>query len=175
MTKNDIIKMFLLHRSRVSVKMSKLANDLGARGRRHDNSYSNPTELHIIENIINAKNDEDRAHNEKLLSNIHSSKNDYLPDFFDNGIKDMNILQLTEFIVDKVVEFEEENIRTNNASKINKEKCQNYVITRSGGISEDMKSIILNTVDYICDSNAAILKTLMRSEEGVTNGTYEEE
>lgn len=175
MTKNELLKLFLLHRSRVSLKMSKLGNDLAARGRRHDNSYSGSTELCIMEKISNTSDEDEKAHNKKLLYSIHASKNDYLPEFFENGILDMNVLQLIEFITDKVVEFEESVLKPGELSTVDVNECKKYVISKFDNVSDDVKSIIGNTVEYICDSNKAILKTLMRSEEGVDNVTHKEE
>ena len=87
----------------------------------------------------------------------------------------MNVLQLIEFITDKVVEFEESVLKPGELSTVDVNECKKYVISKFDNVSDDVKSIIGNTVEYICDSNKAILKTLMRSEEGVDNVTHKEE
>ena len=89
----------------ISVK-EQIANDIAARGRRHDNSYTGGTEMNLLIKIANEKNANKKLELKKVLKGIHTNNNDYIPDFHDNGISGMNMVELLEFIADKISEYD---------------------------------------------------------------------
>lgn len=157
----DIYKEIMKHRQRVSLKMSTIANDIAARGRRHDNSYTDSMEYNLIEEYVNADNEDDKSHYGKLIRHLHSERNDYLPEYND-GIKNMNMIQLLELIAEKVTIIDER-YGTNNDMDFYKEKV--IELLNPEDMSDDLKSIIKNTVEYYVDRNGTIMKSLKKSIE----------
>lgn len=178
----DIIKDILIKRTRVSIKLSSIANDLAARGRRHDNSYTDKIEMDLLEKIQDSDNEVDKKRNEKLLRGIHSSVNDYLPAFHDGNVCYMNMLQLLEYIAHRVTEYETSVVTDNKT--MNKVECVGYVIGGFNHLSEDLSGVIMNTVMYMIDRNESIKNNLPKSSEeisakilngGIVDGENEEE
>lgn len=183
--KNDVIHWLLDHRSRVGKRMSSLGNDLAIRGRRHDNSYSETVETNQFMAFYNVSTSDPerfkkRDHHASLVREIHKQRNDYLYGFFDNGVNDMNMLQIMEYICDRITLWEE--FKAGVISPINydilmddesKEDIRHYILTGLPELSPDMKSVVLNTVDYILDRNAVIKQILERGER--TYGEAKEE
>lgn len=168
MNKNDIIKRVLMHRSRVAVKLSSIGNDIAARGRRHDNSYTGDVELTLIGKIIDEP--DNREHNMELLRGVHSKNNDYCPEYHD-GINGMNMIQLLEYIAEKIVQLDEKKMKLSD---------NDYVrliiddISSNYPISVDLACIISNTILYFLDRNGEILKSLQKnSSQAVPDYTYE--
>lgn len=157
MNKNDIIKEVLMHRSRVSVKLSSIGNDIAARGRRHDNSYTGDAELTLIGKIIDEP--ENREHNMELLQGIHSKNNDYYPEYHD-GINGMNMVQLLEYIADKIVQLDEKRMKLSDNEYV---KLIIDDISSKYPISVDLACIISNTIMYFLDRNGEILKSLQKN------------
>ena len=152
--KNMVIKQLLNHRSRVAMKMSIIAQDLMTRSRRHDNSYSGDTEIAIAVKA-NSPIPSIRERNKKLLKGIHDTMNDYCPAYFKGGIKDMTMIQLIEFIADRMARCEEESVTEDGRPKeISFEDYYNFM---KGDLGDDvpdaLQSIILNTIQCIIDNN----------------------
>ena len=162
----NILKQVLDHRIKVSMIMSLIGNDIGARGRRHDNSYSYKTEMDLIEKSFDCEK-ERRGHYMGLLDGIHASQNDYMVKHFDNGVKDMNILQLIEYIADKMASVDEE------YDNPTVEIYENYVLKDVKDASDDLKSVIKNTIMYLLNKNGVLNKMIERKEVEVY-GTIEE-
>lgn len=154
--KKDILKEIMLHRQRVSLKLSTIANDIAANGRRHDNSYTGDTEYALIEKITKEKDPTNKAHYIELLNSVHEQNNDYYPEY-NYGIENMNMLQLLELIADKIVRIEE---REDRPSDVNDYKRE--IISSLGHISGDLQGVIENTIEYFIDRNKAILKIISK-------------
>lgn len=183
--KNDVIHWLLDHRMKVGKRLSELGNDLAIRGRRHDNSYSETVETNQFMAFYNVSaNDPDRFkkrdHHADLVKEIHKQRNDYLCGFFDNGIADMNMLQLMEYLCDRITLWEE--FKAGTISPINydilmdeesKNDIKHYILAGLPDLSPELKSIVLNTVDYILNRNAVIKQLLERGER--TYGETKEE
>lgn len=168
MHKIDIIKEILLHRSRVSVKLSSIGNDIAARGRRHDNSYTGDVELSLINKIIDEP--EEREHNMELLKAVHSKNNDYYPEYHD-GIKGMDMIQLLEYIADKIVQIDERKEDLSDNDYVNIIISD---IASKYSLSVDLASVISNTILYFLDRNAAILKSLQKNiVQDIPDYTYD--
>lgn len=150
----NILKEIMLHRQRVSLKMSTIANDIAANGRRHDNSYTGDIEYRLLEKIAKENNPKDKSHYQSLLESIHAETNDYLPDFHD-GIENMNMLQLLEYIADRIARIDAREDRPTTIEGYKKE-----VIDSLSSLSPDLEKIIGNTVEYFINRNKSILKTL---------------
>lgn len=179
----DIIKKVLMHRSRVSVKLSSIANDIAARGRRHDNSYTGGTEMNLLIKIANEKDANKKLELKKVLKGIHTNNNDYIPDFHDNGISGMNMIELLEFIADKISEYDLMVINDNAPNDL--DAYHKYVINGLT-LSSDLSSVIKETIMYFINRNESIRKSLPKSAkelaaeeldklEGEENGTVKEE
>ena len=178
----DIIKDILIKRTRVSIKLSTIANDLAARGRRHDNSYTDTMEMNLLEKIQDSDNEVDKKRNEKLLNGIHSNANDYMPAFHNGNVSHMNMLQLLEYIAHRVTEYESSVVSDNKS--MNKVECVGYVLDGFNHLSEDLSGVIVNTVIYMIDRNESIRNNLPKSSEeisakilngGIIDGENEEE
>lgn len=164
MNRNSIIKEILLHRQRVSLKLTNIANDIAARGRRHDNSYTGDVEIALIEKII--KEPEKKDYHKQLLDSLHAKNNDYLPDYH-GGIEEMNMIQLLEFIADRIATIDE------SGEKRDLEFYQKEIIASLPPISFDLEGVIKHTIEYFVDRNGSILRSIQKSlSEEVTNHTY---
>ena len=155
MNRNGIIKEILLHRQRVSVKLINIANDIAARGRRHDNSYTGDVEITLIEKII--KEPDKKEYHKKLLDSLHAKNNDYLPDYH-GGIEEMNMIQLLEFIADKIATIDER------GEQLDLKSYQKEIISMLPPISFDLQYVIEHTIEYFIDRNGSILRSLQKSE-----------
>lgn len=163
MTKNDIIKKILMHRSRVSIKLSTIGNDIAARGRRHDNSYTGETEMSLINKIISEPDKKEKY--TELLSAIHSKNNDYCPEYH-GGINEMDMIQLLEYIADEIVKVDERGDSFSTNEYVDKVLLS---ITSKYQISDDLNSIISNTVLYFLDRNKTILKNLEKQGTNISS------
>lgn len=175
--KSDVIHWLLDHRMKVSNRLSSLGNDLAIRGRRHDNTYSEPVEMNRFAEFYNislsdAARDEKRDRCADMVKNLHKKRNDYLYGFFENGINGMNMLQLMEYICDRITLWEE--FKAGNISPINydilmdetsRNDVRHYVLVGLPELSPDMKAVVLNTVDYILDKNAILKKIVERGNQ----------
>ena len=73
--------------------------------------------------------------------NIHYANNRHHPEHFENGIKDMNLIDLLEMICDwKAASERHADGNVYKSIEINQERF---------GYSDDVKSILKNTVDFI--------------------------
>lgn len=104
--RNQVVKDLLRHRAKVSARMSTIAYDLSKRGRSHDNTLTSSTEMSIAMQTLSGT-PEQIAEKKKLLDAIHGSQSDYDPRYYQNGLHEMNLNQLIEFICDKMAKYEE--------------------------------------------------------------------
>lgn len=164
--KNVVIKQLLAHRSRVATKMAIIAQDLMARSRRHDNSYSENAEMVIAVNA-NSPDSSVRKRYKKILKGVHDAMNDYCPAYFKNGIKGMTLIQLIEFISDRMARCEEESATDENGvpMKFSSEDYYNFMKDDFGiELSDDFRKVIMNTIECITDNNKYIRGMLMKKE-----------
>lgn len=162
-TRMHVIKWLIGHRDKVSEKLTLIGNDLVVRGRRHDNSYTDDTEMGVFIRMKNAVTQEQKKHFGDVLSSIHGNVNDYIPAYFgETGIKGMHILQLTEYICDKMATYEETHARM---GELPSEEYYNYVLEGLGDISDDLVSIVKNTMDYVYNKNLVINRTMKQEEK----------
>lgn len=172
MNRNEVIKKILFNRTKVNLKLSSIANDLASRGRRHDNSYTDNTELTLMVNMYNATTDESKLHYKEMLDNIHANANDYLPAYHGNDLSKMNMIQLLEFIVDRVSRYE---------TLVSNESCDNSIesytdyVLKDLEVTDELRGIILNTVEYIIDRNKSIMKNLPKSSNDIIKTKSNEE
>lgn len=152
--KKDILKEIMLHRQRVSLKLSSVANDIAANGRRHDNSYTDHLEYRLLEKIAKEKDVDKKQHYKELLESIHIKANGYYPEF-NGGIEHMDMVQLLEYIADRIARID---AREDRPTTIH--EYQDEVIKSLGTVSPDLEGVIRNTVDYFIMRNKSILKTL---------------
>ena len=106
-TRNHVAKWLVNHRNRVSMKMSALGNDLAIRGRRHDNSYTDNTEIDLFIKYLSETDPHKKKRAKELLDGVHYSRNDCYPRFFDKGVSEMNMIQLIEYICERMASLEE--------------------------------------------------------------------
>lgn len=183
--KNDVIHWLLDHRMKVANRLSSLGNDLAIRGRRHDNTYSEPVEMNRFAEFYNiSMSDEDRDTKRNrcadMVKNLHKMRNDYFHEFFEDGIKEMNMLQLMEYICDRVTLWEE--FKAGNISPINydilldkssRDDVKHYVLAGLPEMSPDMTVVVINTVDYILDKNAVLKRVVERGNRTYGEGKEE--
>lgn len=174
--KDHVIRWLLDHRMKVSQRMSSLGNDLAMRGRRHDNTYSETVESNRFAEFYNIPlgdpdRDKKRDNCANLVKNLHKQRNDYFPEFFEGGITEMNMLQLIEYICDRITLWEE--LKAGIISPINydalsdpenKDDLYHYVLAGLPELSPDMEVVISNTVDYILDRNTILKRIMERGE-----------
>lgn len=163
--KNVVLKQLLMHRNRVAMKMGIIAQDLMARSRRHDNSYSEETEMSIAIKA-NSPIPSIRKKNKALLKGVHDAMNDYCPNYFSNGLKGMTLIQLIEFISDRMARCEEESITDDGLPmNLSAEDYFNFMKEDFGmELSEELHSIVMNTIECIIDNNKYIKGMLMKKE-----------
>lgn len=96
------------HKTRVSIKMSALAREITRRGNVHDNSKFKTPEVEIYSAHFNELNNAKYGSPEydKALDNIkpalnhHNAENDHHVQHFENGIFEMNLVQILEMLCD---------------------------------------------------------------------------
>lgn len=168
-----LVKWLMNHRTRVANKMSVLGNDLAIRGRRHDNSYTGDTESELFIKAKTSKDINNRMRYGLMVQNLHEGSNDYLPGYHENGLSDMNLVQLIELICDNMAALEERISNPNNGDTEVKLNPEDYYDAALERIPEDtpdiVKDMIRNTVDYIVDKNA-VIKGMIEKREALRRG-----
>ena len=165
-TKKHVIQWLTNHRDRVSMKMSALGNDLAIRGRRHDNSYADNTETDLFIKYLSETNPEKKQRAKALLDGVHQSRNDYCPQFFDKGIDEMNIIQLIEYICEKMASLEEARVSVDEVMPdISVEDYKKAVLSGIDVSSVELMTLIENTIGYIANRNQYIKAMIERAEK----------
>ena len=174
--KDDALRKVFMHKARVSTRMSDLANDLGARGRRHANSYTGDTELSLLMKIEESDSAEDVRRYHELLDEIHAKNNDYEPNFH-KYIGEMNMIQLIEFIVDRVAVYDRLVVEDGYPNAF--EGYVSNIMMDLPNISDDLRGVIRETILYVVDRNKSIAKNLAKEVkpeyEVIEDGSDEEE
>ena len=166
-TRREIIKELMLNRTRINLKMSMLAGDLMIRARRHDNSYTSEDEMNLLLMMKDTNDEFKKERYWELVEEFHAKANDYLPAFHEFDISKMNILQLTEYIIHMVCTYDKKVVESNADKSI--EAYTEFVISGLGCsmLSDDIKGIIRETVEYIVDRNASIIKNLPKGDDPI--------
>jgi hypothetical protein len=167
--KIDVTRRLLIKRGRVSLKLSSIANDIAANGRRHDNSYTDSTELNIIMKIENSDDEEEKKKYKEILKGIHENNNSYLPGYHDNDLSKMNMIQLIEFICHRVTEYDIKVIEEGAPSYID-----NYIEFVCDGLNmtDDLRGVISETVRYVVEKNKTILKNLPKQSKEIAASEF---
>ena len=139
------IALTLQHIARVNELLTFCAKDLLRRGKEHDESKLHSPEKELFDEMTPLKHleygsDEYKEALEKLKPALdhHYLMNDHHPEYFENGMEDMNLLQLIELCVDWKASSERHTTGDIEKSmKINKERF---------GISDQLEKILLNTL-----------------------------
>lgn len=137
------------HISHVRGYLTRVATDLLRRGHEHDNSKLRHPEVEAFDRCTaklksleygTKEYEEARAELGEALAH-HYSVNDHHPEHFENGIADMNLLQVTELLCDWMAackRMESGDIRK--SIEINQKRF---------GYSDDFKQLLLNTVPFL--------------------------
>jgi hypothetical protein len=134
------------HKRRVAGYMQLTANELFRRACEHDSSKFGPSEFEAYEQAFPAfqkyaygsREYEAEVRKIKPAVQHHYAANDHHPEFFANGIADMNLIQLLEMVCDWIAASERSHGGTDKSLKINKQRF---------GISDQLHRVIENTVE----------------------------
>ena len=136
------------HKTRVAIKMSALAREMTRRGNIHDNSKFKTPEVEIYSAHFNELNNSKYGTPEydKALSNIkpaldhHYESNDHHTQHFEDGIFDMNLVQILEMLCDISVAAES---KGNDVIK----ELPNWMARND--VPENYYKILRNTLEHI--------------------------
>ena len=140
--------MMRIRRALVQDKLSTVARELISRGRHHDNSTLGSPELEIYHRHFNEyrmykfgdpRRDEVMNHMAEAIGH-HFQYNDHHPEHFDNGINDMNLIQLMQFTAAIMSWSEQEQVDIFELLPIIRDKC---------GMSDQVYQLIQNTITEI--------------------------
>ena len=145
------------HKRRVTGYMQLIANELYRRARGHDISKFGPPEFEAFEQAFPALqkyaygSEEYWAEIRKIKPAVqhHYAANDHHPEFFANGIDDMNLIQVVEMVCDWIASSERFQGDIGASLKINRERF---------GISDQLHSVIGNTVECLIGRKPAALR-----------------
>lgn len=156
---NDIIKGLMQHRTAVETTLNAVAQDLMTRGRVHDNSVTDDTEMILNYKCITSPGGDVHKY-EEMVKGLHAQNNDHHIDYFPDGLYDMNLIQLMEYIADQMARLDAATDTTGwtSAEYVNHFDCSD--------ITNPLKYIIKETVDYILN--------LVPKREQWTNAMKEE-
>jgi len=137
------------HKDGVKDYLKFIVNLLASRALTHDNSKNSDEEYKYFK-MANSVNRNQFKTYEEYLNYIkptldkglehHYNVNRHHPEYFDNGIDDMNLIDILEMIVDWKVSIEQ------NDKELYEEIDYNF---NKYNVSEQLKKIILNTYKYI--------------------------
>lgn len=145
----DFDKRLKHHKDGVRDYLSFIVNLLASRALTHDNSKSSDEEYKYYK-MANSVNRNDFKSYEEYLNYIkptldkglkhHYNVNRHHPEYFDNGIDDMTLIDILEMIVDWKISIEQ------NGKDLYEEIEYNF---DKYNVSEQLKKVILNTYKYI--------------------------
>ena len=141
------------HIRRVRFYLVKCINELSGRSYNHDrDKIEDPVEKHLFDEYTPKLRDCTYGSNEykeflkglKEGLDIHYKNNRHHPEHFENGIKDMNLIDLLEMICDwKAASERHADGDVYKSLVINKERF---------GYSDELYNILKNTVDFLVSS-----------------------
>lgn len=137
------------HKTRVSIIMTKIAREMIARGKSHDNSkFKSPEREIYSENLPKLENAKFGSEEYNNLVNgelavavqHHYRQNDHHPEHFEDGFFGMNLIQIMEMVSDWVA--------------VSAEKGTDVVemlptLMREKDIPENYYMILKNTLEYV--------------------------
>ena len=144
---SDFVKDLVDHKQRVASHMQSLANDLFRRATIHDNSKFSPEEFEAYEEAFPnlAKyaygTPELRAELHKIKPAIehHFKVNDHHPEYHEQGVNEMNLVQLLEMLCDWMAASERSQTNFLQGLEMNKERFH---------IDDQLFEVIKNTVKW---------------------------
>lgn len=144
---SDYVKDVIDHKQRVAGYMQTIANDLFRRAYIHDNSKFSPEEFEAYEEAFpNLQKyaygtEELRAELRKIKPAIqhHFKANDHHPEWHDQGVGGMSLVQLLEMVCDWLAASERSQTDFSQGLEINKERFH---------IDEQLFEVIKNTVKW---------------------------
>lgn len=151
-------KSTFIHRTHVDLLMGNVANEIRKRGKLHDVSKLSGIEASFGEmyyedytkiNKPLALEPDIAKYNEEMAPAFveHSKRNDHHIEHFKNGLSDMNILQITEFLCDNLAHMREKGYV--------KYECVEKIefLLKSHGASDDLVSIAKNTIEHLYEED----------------------
>lgn len=145
---SDYVKDLVDHKRRVAGHLQFVASELFRRAATHDNSKFSPEEYEAYEAAFPTLqkyaygSDEFKAALQTIQTAIqhHLKTNDHHPEYFENGINDMNLIQFIEMVCDWKAASERSQTDIYKGLEINKGRF---------GIDDQLFRIITNTVRYL--------------------------
>lgn len=140
---NKIISKLMAHRTMVEGAMAVVAQDLMTRGRVHDNSISDDTEMILNYQALIAEDKDKQEDYQDMAEHLHKSNNDHHPEHFESGLCDMSLVQLLEFVIDQMVIIE---------TTTDDELCsgEDYIKHMPELLDhKELRPIIIATIDHI--------------------------
>lgn len=146
------------HKYNVNILMNEIVEELQCRGVTHDDSKLNDPEAEIFAEFT-SKLKTSTYGSEEYTQNLvkmgvalkhHYEMNQHHPEHFENGIKDMTLLDLIEMTCDwKAACFRHADGNIKESIKINQKRF---------GFSDDLKKILENTADLLESSENNFMK-----------------
>jgi hypothetical protein len=145
---SDYVKDLVDHKQRVAKRMQIVANELFKRAANHDNSKFSEEEFEAYDGAFAelqkyAYGTEDfKAALNKIKPAIahHYAVNDHHPEHFEQGVNQMNLIQLIEMVCDWLAASERSQKDIRAGLEINKKRF---------GIDEQLCGIIKNTIEKL--------------------------
>lgn len=103
-----LTRLILHHKESVAIWLAKFSAELAYRAAMHDNSKFTPEEFGVYADNVDDfskhefGSEKELQLREKLLpaAKVHHSRNRHHPEHFENGIDDMNLIDLIEMLAD---------------------------------------------------------------------------
>ena len=145
---SDFVKDLVQHKQWVAQYMQAVASELFERTAVHDNSKFDPWEFDIYEQVFpelkkySYGSEELKATYETLGPALkhHLMVNRHHPEYFENGVNGMNLIDLIEMVCDWCAASKRSQTGIDKGLQINKERY---------GIDEQVFIILKNTVDML--------------------------
>ena len=137
-----------IRRALVQDKLSTVARELISRGRTHDNSALGSPEIEVYHRFFSEyrkykigdpRKDEVFAQMAEAIGH-HFQYNDHHPEHFENGINDMDLIQLMQFTADIMSWSEQEQVDIFEILPMIRDKC---------GMVDQVYNLICNTITEI--------------------------
>lgn len=146
------------HKYNVNILMNEIVEELQCRGVTHDDSKLNDPEAKIFAEYTpklkgsTYGSEEYKGYLKEMGAALehHYQCNAHHPEHFENGIRDMTLLDLVEMICDwKAASFRHDNGNIKESIKINQKRF---------GFSDDLRKILENTVELFVYSENNFMK-----------------
>lgn len=152
------MKKLTMRSTLVELYMNRIAKEITMRGPRHDSSKRSGVEratfmkYHLKPVDIWGISNKSHPHPDDLQAAIviHAKNNDYRPEHHPNGMRDMNICQLTEMICDIATSAKELGILDENR----RTTCIKSMLRDRYDVEEPLSSIITNSVNKLISKDS---------------------